>query len=557
MIHFDFDWSDSLNQLIILLMAALLMMQLWLLFRKDGEGKWLRAVLNVLLWLAVLAFIIQPYILKKTSSHTGLLFGKDVPSAFREKLKDSLKRAEIITTDKLKDNRFDTLLLVGQDFGSVLFSTLEQIERKPSAVRWISHPAPDRAENMTWNGIVRKGEQQIVRGSIISSKKEILKLRYGNQTLDSLALRQGVNTFKMSFPVFTQGRTAVELAIGQSTLDTLRFFARPAESLTFQFMLDNPDFESRLLATWLGKNGHSVLYTAKLSKAISTKQTINKARDPDIVITDAGNASDALVKKAVASGKSVLLINLFNPAQEVSAINSALGTKLQIRKISNEESVNAGSGLTSLPYQFVPANHYLLVPGYPAAVEKTSGKVGVSLLNETFPLMLNGDSLTYEKVWNALLTSIRPASRNNISVQFPVCQDVKTSIELNNFESPANACLIGKDTLFPDYSVINGQSATGTIVPAESGWVSFQDLEGNTGAELYISAKQESNHTFQRKRTEEFIRAYNLVQSPRDSGKELSTDMLVKGVKSKLPDWLWFGIIMVGLAGLWIETKLR
>lgn len=568
MIQFDFDWSEPVNLLILALGIALLFVQLWLLVFRNGPAftgrSAIRLGLNILLWIAIMAFIFQPFFKKESASVNGIIIGEDVSADFAAKLKDSLKTAEVLSLDfpgfqnleslgleSLLGN-VDTLFLAGQNFEPALFRTLTQTEQKP-IIKWISYSAPDQINNLNWKAVLRKGEMQRIQGNIESSKKQVLKLRYGNQTLDSTLLSNGSNSFKLTFPVFAQGRTSANLVVDNKTVDTIRFFARPTEPLTFQFIVDNPDFESRSLATWLGKNGHSVIYTTTLSKEIKSKININKAKNPDVIITDPGNASDAQVKKAIANGKSVLFINLTNPSSEIATVNAALGTKLQVRKMSNETAVTLSPELTALPYQFVSSNLYLPVADYPAAIEKRNGKIGVSLLNETFPLMLNGDSITYQKVWNSILAYIHPATQSNVDIQAPVYQNLKTGVYLNNFPDSPKLLEMGNDTLFLNYSTINNRSGIGHFTSSQSGWIASKD---SLGIELFVEGETNKNAGFDIEKIKDFVRSYTSYQKKLSEAVVGSDVILDQGIKKKFSDWVWFGIVMVCLAGIWIEGKL-
>ena len=562
MIHFNYDWSQTLNQLIVILAIALLAMQLWLIIFNDrsqfSRRKAIRLVLNVLLWMAIAGFILQPYVKKDSTSVTGLIIGEDVSPTFEKEITDSLKTAEVISPDfqSLQDleslNALDTIVLVGQKFDSRLFPALILAENHPD-IKWISHTGLNQIEDLNWKGIVRKGEMQTVRGDIESSENQLLKLVYGNQTLDSLQLNKGNNRFKLAFPVFSQGRTLATLQLDNKSIDTIRFFARPTAPLTFQFILNNPDFESRNLATWLGKNGHSVLYSTKLSTDIKSEQTINKAKEPDVIVTDSRNATNPLVKKAVTNGKSVLFINLNDPASEITTVNNALGAKLQIRKISNENAITLSPELTALPYQFVQSNHYQTFPKYPVAVVKKAGKIGVSLLNETFPMMLTGDSISYGKIWNSILAAVRPAMKSNIEIQAPVYQKLKATLRINNFTNSPRFLRMATDTLFLDYSAINERSASATFTPTQSGWISLAD---SSNTELFLEPEYETGNNYNSVKLKDFLSSYTSFQSKRfEAATRLDTDF-DRGVKKRLSPWLWFGLVMICLVGVWVEGKL-
>ncbi|TDE18149.1 hypothetical protein [Dyadobacter psychrotolerans] len=557
MIQFNYDWSDFLNQLIFVLAVAVLPMQLWLLVFRNSSGftgrQALKLGLNVVLWVAVMGFILQPYLKRESSSATGIIFGKNVSSEFAKSLTDSLKSAEILDFSSLQDLEslasLDTVILAGADFHPSVFSTLLQSEHHP-AIKYISYVKPDQLQELTWKAILRKGEMQKVKGHIKSSVAQVLKLSYGSQTLDSVKLNKETKSFTLNFPVFTEGRSSVDLSLNGKIIDTLRFYARPSEPLTFQFILDNPDFESRNLAGWLGKNGHSVLYTTALSKDIQSKLTINKAKDPDVVITDPGNASNSIVKKAVANGKSVLFINLTNPLKEIAAINGTLGTKIQTRRSSNEEAVTISPELTALPYQFVASNHAVLVPGYPVLVEKTRGNIGVSLLNETFPLMLTGDSVAYQKVWNAILAIVHPPTKSNIDLTAPIYQNLKTTINLNNFPKKPKLLQVEDDTVFLNGSALNVQSATGSFSPVQSGWLTLSD---SLGTEMFV---QNAGETFNLTKMQDFLRTYNTYKTRLTEAMIGPDRKIEEGIKRQFSSWMWFGIVMVCLAAVWVEGKL-
>jgi hypothetical protein len=556
MIEFDFNWTEPLDLLLFALTATLLPLQLWLLFRQkltiSGSRFWIRTGLNVLLWLAVMAFVVQPYVIRESKTSVSFIAGKDLPRSVANSLVDSLSRLGKVVADDLEENTFDTLILAGQDFDAALFPKILQSPQPPGLIKWIPYFQQDLPYDLQWKGLVRNGEMQVLHGRIESTKKQFIKLKYGGQTLDSVSLNVGNNYFRLQFPGFTLGRTSIELALDETVIDTLHYFSRSTAPMTVQFILDSPDFESRALANWLGKAGNSVIYTATLSKDIKSKLTINKGKEPDVIITDAANATNALVKKSLLNGKSILFFNLTNPLGEVPAINAALGTTFQVRKSSSKEFVAIQSGLTALPYSFAPSNRYFQVVGYPFAVQKTSGNVGISLLNETFPLQLAGDSLAYQKIWNVLLAPIRPLSKSNIELTAPVFQGLKSELALNNFQKSVEMLGIGTDTIFPVASALNPRSETAIFKPIKSGWLALND---SLKTEIFVE-----NQTINAKRynvalVSDFVKSYNLYRE-KLAANALGPVTKSNGVQRKLSDWMWFGLIMCCLLAVWIESKL-
>ena len=127
-----------------------------------------------------------------------------------------------------------------------------------------------------------------------------------------------------------------------------------------------------------------------LNTPITAKNTL-----PDLFITDPANVANALIRSGLAAGKNVLVLNLSNPDTELTTINRALQTRWQARRVLGKDSLHVGTSLTALPYRFVSSVGTLPVANYPVMVQptRTNGRVAVSLLTETFPLKLGGDSI--------------------------------------------------------------------------------------------------------------------------------------------------------------------
>ncbi|QRR01129.1 hypothetical protein [Dyadobacter sandarakinus] len=543
MIYLDFDWTNLLNQVLLALALALLGMQLWWLVFRKGFGKRpvLRLGLNLMLWVAVLGFMLKPYWLRSHASRSALLVGGDVPATFADRVADSLSIAGRIAMEDLENASVDTLVMLGQAFGPDLKRKMARLPVPPT-VRWVPYFRDGSVRDLHWKGVLRKGEMQVVRGRISAASDMRIALQYGSRKVDSLDLKAGMQDFRFSVPAFVQGRTAVELLVSEKVVDTLRFFARPAEPLSVQFLLNSPDFESRSLAGWLGKNGHSVRYDAVLSKDLKADININKAMTPDLIVTDPANAKNPVVKKAAASGKSVLFINLTNPPAELTVINAALGTKFAAEKISNEETIRLSSELNALPYQFSVAGNQERAAQYPVLVETTTGKVGASLLAETFPVQLAGDSLTYDKIWEAILVVTRPALAKNIEVESPVQVGSPASVQLNGFETLPEQVSWNRDTIFMRSSLINPQAAQGIYIPEKEGWASLGD-----SLEVFVGARTSVSDMSALVQNYEHHRADLKINSP--------VQKVAGTFRQAIPGWFWFAWLMLCFAALWIEEK--
>lgn len=550
------NWTHPITWLIVLALVTLLVVQAWLIFRNQSLStgrRWLRAGLNFLLWLLLTGYFLQiRWPMTQPTKH-ALLIGDDVPASFARQISDSLHSQASFTSRTYKTD-YDSVTLVGQNFPNQMLTQLSN-----ATLRWIPYNQPDQLQAIGWKGIVRQGEMQQVTGQIQSSRKQMLRLRYGNKTLDSVAVYEGINAFSLQFPAFSKGRTQTELVLGESTapadqpgestLDTIRYFSRPTEPLTVQFLLNSPDFESKTLADWLGKQGHTVTILATLSKNISSSVTINKLGKstgkpiPDLIITEPANAASATVRKAYADNRAVLFINLTNPETDCRAINQALGSRWQVRKLTNEPLIKLPNGLNALPYRFAENLNQFAAASYPVAVQQGAGRVGVSLLSETFPLALSGDSIAYNRIWTAVLTRLSPSDRSTIQVDAPVYNGLRQAVVLNNSSGKSAALRIGPDTVRVHYSPINERSATGYSSFRKSGWQTVQD-----SLSLYVNELSPDDPAVNRAVISQFMLTHSRYQS--------TGNQAVRTLMAQLPNWVWLLLLIACFTALWIEPKI-
>ncbi len=333
----------------------------------------------------------------------------------------------------------------------------------------------------------------------------------------------------------------MELFVGDELVDTLRFFVRPRPVLAYQFVLDSPDFESRTLAEWLGRRGNAVTVTTTVSKGIQQSTTINdgigKGTLPDVVITDPSNASSAAGKKGSwQPEKAFCFIGLTQPEGTLAPLNRALGTGFSVKRTTSEATVTLAPNLTALPYAFNESLPQLLVPGYPVAVWNTTGKVGVSLLNETFPLKLSGDSVSYAKVWNTILAQIQPPSGSTLTANAPLFKGLPGTVTVNGEAKVPTQWAIGQDTVRLQTSPLNERSASVAYVFGQSGWLAVGD-----SAEVFVA--DSTSKLFLARRMTDYIKAQ---RAARFSAAKANTK---PQRQEKVNEWVWLALFVAQLHG--------
>jgi hypothetical protein len=380
------------------------------------------------------------------------------------------------------------VILLGQGFSD---EQLSHLWGKP--VQWQAHYPEDSPQELRWKANLKRGMEQRVEGRIQLSAERTLRIKYAGLSLDSTVVGEGYSTFALSFPVHTEGRTAVELWVDEKKVKDIRFFARPLEKQRISIVEDFPDLEHRLLAEWLGRRGHEVSVSTPVAKGVVQQASINKSSGTDLIITSSGR---------VKPGTPVLVLQGKDGAQ----VNRAAGTAFHLN--AGAETVPWAGELQQYKHKAMLKENQFQVGDLPVYVEKQAVKVGLSLFTETFPAKLSGDSVLYDRIWSEILAAL--SGPDSLLVQGPVVSFQETAL-------PNSKGLGEKNAFFP----------------VDTGWVARAPY-----GEIYLE-------------TEPSVRMSAWLKSNTASGKDAEEN------RKYLPDlWKFLGVLF-SLGLLWLEPKFK
>lgn len=525
------------------ILAALLLLVWGFIIRKllrteslSPARRNVKAGLNTLLFLLAGLFLFQPALPQHKREETLLVYDSSVPRQVTDSVKTAAKISQVISyktfRKKFREYPHHRFFFLGQEAEPQLLSHLAGKE-----VEWIPYFVPETLQDIRWEGILKKGERQTVSGKISLSRPGILKLAYGEKILDSLSLEKGFNAFRMSFPVFSEGRTVLSLYLGGHPLRDIAFFARPARPLRITLLPDNPDFETRILAEWLGAQGHHVEVSTPVAQSVLYESRVNKASGkqlPDLVIASPSRAGDSRIKKAVSENRSVLFYALENVAESLSRINRATGTSFSARRTSMQENLPVKNGLTALPFELNDKPNQRKAGVWPVSFQKNGGRVAVSLMNETFPARLSGDTLTYSEIWGDIIAALDNSDSVKLSAEAPVFKDEPARITLMTEES---AAVTGKDTLYLAASPVNPAKKSANSIFDSAGWKT-----PGTPGEIYVEDSPAASVT-------------RLINWTGANYSLLRND--IPAADRHVPAGIWFWVLFLCLAALWVEAKFR
>jgi hypothetical protein len=138
---------------------------------------------------------------------------------------------------------------------------------------------------------------------------------------------------------------------------------------------------------------------------------------------------------------------------------------------------------------------------------------------------------------------LNPPFQDNIDIEAPIFANTQTPIVLNNISEISNKLRLANDTTQLIQSVINPLSFTANYVFRKTGWQNFQDS-------LQVFVEDKSTVLQKSKQIQENLLGHQNFET---------TDNLSysQTLTATLPDWVWYVLIVLGFAVLWLEPKLN
>src|SRR5690606_36272841 len=303
-----------------------------------------------------------------------------------------------------------------------------------------------------------------------------ISLTQQGELLTETRLTPSSGIFSIQFPASILGRNEVDLMVNDSLYGSINFFTSPAKPIRYRLQFAFPDPEIRFLSQYLIASGEKVSEKIDVSKSVTITSGRAETDSLQFLIIDPAQLTKKSIQEAIADGASVLVMNLNNVGNDISSINKTLETNFKINRTTNEESRMIEFDLESAPFAFeeVIAQKVLFENGF-AVQQVGNGKVGVSLLGQTFPVKLAGDSLRYQEIWQKILGAMLPQQAGGIELTQPVFKGMSTEFLVNQQEFEDEFITIESDSVFLQQSLVNPFSKSGSFVSLDSGWISIGD----------------------------------------------------------------------------------
>lgn len=335
-----------------------------------------------------------------------------------------------------------------------------------------------------------------------------------------------------------------------------------------------PTFETKYLKNFLTENGHEVLARTQLTKGKYKFEYFNGASNPiygfteehlkdfDLLIIDTdsytglGSASKAAMEKVAKSNGLGIFVQPSESLFRLSVNHLPLRFNRDfITEISLGEPAQT---LQKYPYNFqqdVPAQEILvdsLAVATSVPVEK--GKMGTTVLQNTYQLVLDGKEELYARIWTQILDEIVREQHTVVEwkavtqtprLDEPFEFELRTSLNSFEVKTDEGAYI----PLLQDGLVSN--KWTGIAYPRKRGWNQLEVSKDTIAHYSYYVFDEDQRGYVTRSETLEA----NLREFGTQNNFSSSVSTSRKALRPISSVW-FYGVLLLCLGWLWLEPKL-
>jgi hypothetical protein len=412
-----------------------------------------------------------------------------------------------------------------------------------------------------------------------TKSNRLLLVGPGGRTLDSLMLTdEKLQAFKVSTDLTITGDFTYHLVEKDSLGKVLSKAVLPltiVKKTPLKILMLNgfPTFESKYLKNYLAETGHQVVVKNQLTTARYKYEYYNMTSKPvieitqeklenfDVLIIDTKSLKDLSNRQLntlMTAVREIGLGILIQPDLNYFSNNKLLSPFKFIPDKSKEAVLDAHAKQNIKKYLFQFKPDFSVQPIHrsdskiwSAYARLGSGRIGITVFRNTFELLLNGHTKTYQGFWSEIIEQL--SKRKTPSVQWsashtlayenqPYEFEVRTTIQNPIVESSEGYSIPLKRDIHVK-SLWRGQN-----YPRDIGW-----------RQLYLN--QDSTSVFQYYVTDNSqwtsITNYNTVKANKTLFNDTSTSEIFQKTTLKLINPLWFFVIFILCFGyLWLEPKL-
>lgn len=559
--------------------AVLLLIFLWKEYTQTGTKRlMLKAVVAFIAITALLLLFLQPSIGRQQEKGVGVM----LTGNYHKRQLDSLKKIhKALSVVSYKENEvmkgqldsISSLYVLGDGVMPYDFWQFEDIE-----TAYLKGMQAAGIVRLRYNQELLMGDSLLVKGVYINPKvgnKLVLEDPSG-RSVDSVTVSKKEDlTFQLLTSPKVAGRFVYRLVEKDSlqhvfSSDPLPVIITEPKKLRILMINTFPTFETKYLKNFLAENGHQVLVRSQLTKNTFKFENFNSDRRTiyglteqnlkafDLVITDVGSyqslsraSKNVLESQLQKRGMGVFV----QPDASLIDQGSRFGFRLKRKNTTETQLLQFPKiKVNTYPFAFAPeallqgitSSKNELVSAY---FQNGSGRMGTTVLKDTYQLVLEGNEEAYQFLWSNALGTIAQKSISAVQWEledYIAYQDEAFMVTLRSSISEPAVITVEKDRIPLQQDLYLSDQWKGVVYPKKRGWNDLQLQQDSTAVvSFYVADSTDWSH----------VRAFDkAVANVRQfDGRAIDhQDALVVQPISRL--WL-FIVFVLAIGFLWFEPR--
>ena len=455
-------------------------------------------------------------------------------------------------------------------------------------------PLPTGIVKIHWRQEIALGQSLLIQGRVNNPQKQILQLQLlsGLQVIDQKTLGTQTNNdfqFNPSPKNLGTGNYQLLLLKGKDTLskNPLPFIVSSPKPLSVLLLQDAPGFEQKFLKNWLTDHGYQLAARTRISKQLFDQTFSNRAGANllnlnagllsgfDLLLTDeiSLNNLSAMEQYQLRAAIREKGLGLLVTTDTILKHAALLDQTLSLKNIQDSSTANRYLTMQGQDSAWHPKIHqetYLTL--LPSSKMQTlisdakgrvltgiylegMGKIGFSTLEQTHLWSLAGKQRDYDFYWTQLLESVTNQSLVKeawtLGSGMDFINQAATVIQWKEAAPDSIALVTGSKVYLQQNSLYPFRNQ-GQYWPQQSGWQNLVSSTGQIKPWYVFDSKDWQLIQWSRNHAQ----TKSWLNQSNDDKKVKTKELLQERSQLIPPVWAWL-ILLLGLAVLWIESKLE
>ena len=470
----------------------------------------------------------------------------------------------------------ETLFLLGEGVRDFDLWQLENIQ-----MEFLDGHAPSGITKFNYNSKSVVGDQLHIKGRYQQGKQghRLVLTDPGGKALDSIVLGEtAVQDFELKTILPLKGKFLYEIQEKDSLGERIRQDPLPVvianrNRLRIAIINEFPTFETKYLKNFLAEKGHEVLVRSQLTtdrfkyEYFNMEQRSGFRFAEDVLATIDLLIIDVNSLKGLPRNTRTILENSIRKnglGLYIQSDEDVYTKTLPIADFSFSRKQHTTIQLnqwpktkwSTYPFSFVPS--FSLIPIHQTGTDivaayerKGVGRIGATVFQNTYELVLNGQTDSYQNIWTQLLKTLSKKEQPNVvwqTPEFPIYDNEPFTFQLRTREVDPIVTTTDKGSIPLKGDVDIANLWKGITHPQGVGWKGIQLAQDTTRTLSYYVTDDDHwsgvTTTKTRAINERYFKEQNIQEG-----------QIKKVFKPISP--LWFVLLFLGSIGwLWLEPKL-